>query len=55
MNSNYLESQISLLGETVFLCLDTTSMDVWEIISSVGAIVELILLAPLPRNPFSAA
>ena len=51
----YLESQISLLGETICLCLYTTSRDVLEIISRVGAIVELTLLAPLMRNPFSAA
>ena len=55
---NYLESQISLLGEMVSLCLDTPSMYVLEIISRVGAIVELTLLAPHSphaRNPFSAA
>ena len=54
VNPNYLESQISLLGETVCLCLDSPSMYVLEIISRVGAIVELTLLAPCLRNPYSA-
>ena len=54
MNSNYMESIISLLGETVCLCLGTTSKYVLETISRVGAIVELSLLAPHLRNPFSA-
>ena len=54
MNSSYIESSISLLGETVCLCLSTTSMYVLETISRVGAIVELSLLAPHLRNPFSA-
>ena len=38
----------------VSLCLDTPSMYVLEIISRVGAIVELTLLAPPShlRNPF---
>ena len=50
----YLESQISLLEETFCLCLDVPSMYVLEKISRVGAIVELTLLAPLLKNPFSA-
>ena len=43
---NYLESQISLLEETICLCLDSPYMYVLETISRVGAIVELTLLAP---------
>ena len=50
MNSNYLECEISLLEETVCLCLDSISMYVLETISRVGAIVELTLLAPHLRN-----
>ena len=52
---NYLESQISLLEETICLCLDSPYMYVLETISRVGAIVELTLLAPHLRNTFSAA
>ena len=48
---NYLESQISILGETVCLCLCTPSMYVLDSISRVGTIVELTLLAPLPPTP----
>ena len=51
----YLQSQISLLEETVCLCIDSPSMYVLEIISRVGAIVELTLLAPHLRNSYSAA
>ena len=50
MNSNYLECEISLLEETVCLCLDSLSMYVLETISRVGEIVELTLLAPHLRN-----
>ena len=43
---NYLDSQISILEETVCLCLDAPSFYVLETISRVGAIIKLTLLAP---------
>ena len=51
----YLYRVINLSSSGNCPSLGTTSMYVLETISRVGAIVELTLLAPRLRNPYSAA